>query len=119
MQGVRGRDDPLGDAVGRRDDEVVLLEVEHFDSQGEERQVGAVLLLEEGKPLEEARPDDALLDVRVLAALYVEKRVDGGLGEDLGQDLEDLLAPPLARQPVMDQGDFRVFHRGHYNPRTG
>ena len=107
---------PLATQWDDRDDEVVLLEVEHLDGQGEKRQVGPVFLLEERHALEEARPDDALLDVRVLTALDVEKRVNGGLGEDLGQDLEDLLAPSLPRQPVMDEGDLRVFHRGNYNP---
>jgi hypothetical protein len=111
MEGIRMRDDTLRHAMGGGDDEIIGLEVEHFYGQGKKREIGAVLFPEERHALEETRPDDAPLDVFALASLDVKEGIDRGFGEDLGQDLQDLFSPSLAGQPVMDKGDFHVFHR--------
>ena len=111
VEGIGRRDGSLGDTVRTRDDQVETSQVKELDSQGEERQVVAILLLHEGQPLEKARPDIAALDDLRLASLEMEKGKDRSPGENLGQDLEHFLAPSLAGQPVMDQGDLDVIHR--------
>jgi hypothetical protein len=111
VESVRTRDDTFRHAMGGGNDEVISLEVEHFHGHGKERKIEAVLIPEEWHALEETRPDDAPLDVLALAALEVEEGIDRSLGEDFGQDFQDLFTASLPGQPVMDKGDFHIFHR--------
>ena len=63
---VWARQDALGDAVGARDDEVVVGDVELFDSNRHEGQIAAVVLLGTVKLLDEARIGLFILDETAL-----------------------------------------------------
>jgi hypothetical protein len=114
VEGIWMRNNPFRDAVRARNDKIISLEVEKLSGHGIKGQVPAVMLFKEWHPLKEARLDVPLLDGFGLAPRKVKERVNRGLGEDLSKDFQDLFSPPLAGQPIMDKGDFNVFHYMDY-----
>jgi hypothetical protein len=59
----------------------------------------------EREPLDERRVDAMALDRRIDGAPHVDQRVDVGVGIELTQRVEHLLAAAHAGEPVVDQRD--------------
>ena len=101
------RQDTFGDAVGARDDEVVVGDVKLFDGNRHEGQIAAVVLLGTGELLDEARMGRFVLDE---AALVLGQEVDEseqvGIWEDIEDLLDDTLSTGVDDEPVADNGYF-------------
>lgn len=104
---VWARQDALGDAVGARDDEVVVGDVELLDGNRHEGQIAAVVLLGPGELLDKACMGLFVLDK---AALVLGQEVDEGKQIGIWEDVEDLLDDTLSssvnNKPVADNGYF-------------
>jgi len=105
-------DDPFGDAMGARDHEIEFPEVKKLRCEREKGKIKAIFRAQERQPLKEAHPDSPLFDRLRLASSEMEKRIDRRRRKNLGQHLEDLLPSPLTGEPVMDQSDSDLIHRG-------
>lgn len=104
---IRPGQDALGNAVGARDDEVVVGDVKLFDGNRHEGQIAAVVLLGTGELLDEARMGRFVLDE---AALVLGQEVDEseqvGIWEDIEDLLDDTLSTGVDDEPVADNGYF-------------
>ena len=96
---------PLGDRMAGRDHDVVAGEVEALDRPGEDRQEPAVAPLGVRQPLQERGVDRVGFDRRRARPAPPHQRVDRGRGEEPRDALEHVLAAPIARDPVVNQGD--------------
>lgn len=107
MDLVWPRQNALGDAVGARDDEVVVGDVELLDGNRHEGQIAAVMLLCPWELLDEARMGRFVLDE---AALVLGQEVDEseqvGIWEDVEDLLDDTLSTGVDDEPVADNGYF-------------
>ena len=101
-------DDRLDRAVARADDEVEGVEVEKLDRGGKKRQKLAIAPDGRGQSLHERRPDAVALDRRRHLSAGMNQAEERGLRIQAADGLEDLLAAPHARQPVVDERDTRM-----------
>ena len=103
------RQDALGDAVGARDDEVVVGDVELLDGNRHEGQIAAVMLLCPWELLNEARMGLFVLDEAALVfGQEVDEREQVGIREDVENLLDDALGPGIDDEPVTDNGYFHL-----------
>lgn len=106
---VWARQDALGDAVGARDDEVVVGDVELLDGNRHEGQIAAVMLLCPWELLNEARMGLFVLDETALAfGQEVDEREQISIREDVENLLDDALGPGIDDEPVTDNGYFHL-----------
>lgn len=104
---VWARQDALGDAVGARDDEVVVGDVELLDGNRHEGQIAAVMLLCPWELLDEACMGLFVLDEAALVfGQEVDEREQVGIGEDVENLLDDALGSSVDDEPVTDNGYF-------------
>ena len=104
---VGARQDALGDAVGARDDKVVVGDVELLDGNRHEGKIAAVMLLGTGKLLDEARMGLFVLDEAALVfGQEIDEREQVGIGEDVEDLLDDALGSGVDDEPVADNGYF-------------
>jgi hypothetical protein len=93
--------------VAGADDDVVAVEVELLDREREDRQVAAIVAAGQRQPLHQRRDDPVPFDGWRNGAAAMEQGVDVGVGIELAEPLEHLLAAPHPRQPVVNQRDPR------------
>lgn len=106
---VWARQDALGDAMGARDDEVVVGDVELLDGNRHEGQIAAVMLLCPWELLNEARIGLFVLDEAALVfGQEVDEREQVGIREDVENLLDDALGPGIDDEPVTDNGYFHL-----------
>ena len=104
---VWARQDALGDAVGARDDEVVVGDVELLDGNRHEGQIAAVVLLCTGELLDEACMGLFMLDKAALVfGQEVDEREQVSIWEDVEDLLDDALGSGVNDKPVTDNGYF-------------
>lgn len=104
---VWARQDALGDAVGARDDEVIVGDVELLDGNRHEGQIAAVMLLCPWELLDEACMGLFVLDEAALVfGQEVDEREQVGIGEDVENLLDDALGSGVDDEPVTDNGYF-------------
>lgn len=104
---VWARQDALGDAVGARDDEVIVGDVELLDGNRHEGQIAAVMLLGTRELLDEARMGRFILDEAALVfGQEVDEREQVGIWEDVEDLLDDALGTGVDDEPVTDNGYF-------------
>lgn len=107
MDLVWTRQDALGDAVGARDDEVVVGDVELLNGNRHEGQIAAVVLLGTRELLDEARMGLFVLDEAALVfGQEVDEREQVGIREDIENLLDDALGSGVDDEPVTDNGYF-------------
>jgi hypothetical protein len=94
---------PLGDAVAGREDEPVTGQGKALDREWEERQIPAVAGIETGRALQEAGVDRVALDLGIDRARKVEQRVDRRARNEARDLAQDVLAPALTGQPVVNE----------------
>ena len=99
--------DGFGRAMARTHHQVHVVEIELLDSKGEERQVVAVQPVHEGQVLDNRRTDAVAGDGRRDASWHMDQRQQVGVGQQLTENLEHLLAAPHAGEPVVNE---RRFH---------
>ena len=105
-----GRDTPnhrLHSAVAAADDKIVTVEVEELDGCRKEREVLTIKLARSGEPLDQRPLDPVLLDPRGHRSWHLHQRVKGRIRIELTDSVEHFLAATHARQPVVNDGDFR------------
>lgn len=104
---VWARQDTLGNAVGTRDDEVVVGDVELLDGNRHEGQIAAVVLLGTRELLDEARMGLFVLDEAALVfGQEVDEREQIGIWKDVENLLDDALGSGVDDEPVTDNGYF-------------
>lgn len=104
---VWARQDALGDAVGARDDEVVVGDVELLDGNRHEGQIAAVVLLGTGELLNEACMGLFVLDKAALVfGQEVDEREQVGIWEDIENLLDNALGSSVDDEPVAYNGYF-------------
>lgn len=104
---VWARQDALGDAVGARDDEVIVGDVELLDGNRHEGQIAAVMLLCPWELLDEACMGLFVLDEAALVfGQEVDEREQVGIREDVENLLDDALGSGVDDEPVTDNGYF-------------
>ena len=104
---VWARQDALGDAVGTRDDEVVVGDVELLDGNRHKGQIAAVVLLSTRELLDEACMGLFVLDKAALVfGQEVDEREQVGIREDVENLLDNALGSGVNDEPVTDNGYF-------------
>ena len=90
----------------RTDHQVDVVEVKLLDGKREERQVVTIEPVDQRQALDERGPDAMAGDRGRHAAGDVDQREQVGLGQQLTEDLEGLLAAAHAGEPVVNEGCF-------------
>ena len=103
MRCARGHPHSFGKGVAVGEHQVVALEMEALDRCWKQWQQLSIVAGDAREARERARANSQPLDPLGGRARNVNQRVQIGIGEEAGQAVEELLAAPQSRQPVVNE----------------
>jgi len=117
-----GRDGTLGGTVGARENQVESREIQGLDRPGKEREVPAVVPLDQGQLLDEGGSDGMGFDAGAGRARHVEESEYRRGRVELEKELQHLFTAAEPGEPVVNDGDPHPIRQagrgGPSRPRT-